>query len=387
MNNTKALILAGGSGREMDPLTRGEPKAFLRIIGKSVISHVISRVIASGYREIYIVSDRPDKMEKEVGGYRRLAKIEVIDQKGHGVEAALLSARDRMKLDPEERLLLVYGDILVSPSAYISTYMASLEEGFEGAMLAVPETPLPSHGVVEVDEWGRIVAVRQASQVQLGKAEATYISGGIYVLDRSIFDYTEELGDIVAAYNKIVGSKKVRAIFWGHYWVNIGSPWDLLTASYHILSELDRSYISSRASIARSVIIEGPIVIEDDAAIDHNVVLKGPLYIGREVFIGVNTFIRNSTSIEEGAVIGSYSEISRSLIMSNATIGRGSYICYSVIGERAVIEPNTITWNIAVQPERRGLVRGREYAKIGCVIGKGSRVKAGAIINPGEVIA
>jgi glucose-1-phosphate thymidylyltransferase len=371
----------------MDPLTRGEPKAFLRIIGKSVISHVISRVIASGYREIYIVSDRPDKMEKEVGGYRRLAKIEVIDQKGHGVEAALLSARDRMKLDPEERFLLVYGDILVSPSAYISTYMASLEEGFEGAMLAVPETPLPSHGVVEVDEWGRIVAVRQASQVQLGKAEATYISGGIYVLDRSIFDYTEELGDIVAAYNKIVGSKKVRARFWGHYWVNIGSPWDLLTASYHLLSELDRSYISSRASIARSVIIEGPIVIEDDAAIDHNVVLKGPLYIGREVFIGVNTFIRNSTSIEEGAVIGSYSEISRSLIMSNATIGRGSYICYSVIGERAVIEPNTITWNIAVQPERRGLVRGREYAKIGCVIGKGSRVKAGAIINPGEVIA
>ncbi len=387
MNNTKVLILAGGSGREMDPLTKGDPKAFLRIIGKSVISHVVSRIIASGYKEIYIVSDRPDKMEKEVEGYRRLAKIEVIEQKGHGVEAALLSARHRMKLDPEERFLLVYGDILVSPSAYISTYMASLEEGFEGAMLAVPEIPLPSHGIVEVDEWGRIVAVRQVSQAQSGKAEATYISGGIYVLDRSIFEYTEELGDIVAAYNKIVGSKKIRAIFWGHYWVNIGSPWDLLTASYHILSELDRSYISSRASIARSVIIEGPIVIEDDAAIDHNVVLKGPLYIGREVFIGVNTFIRNFTSIEEGAIIGSYSEISRSLIMSNATIGRGSYIGYSVIGERAVVEPNTITWNIAVQPERRGLARGREYAKIGCVIGKGSRVKAGAIINPGEVIA
>jgi len=387
MNNTKVLILAGGSGREMDPLTKGDPKAFLRIIGKSVISHVVSRVIASGYKEIYIVSDRPNKMEKEVEGYRRLAKIEVIEQRGHGVEAALLSARHRMKLDPEERFLLVYGDILVSPSAYISTYMASLEEGFEGAMLAVPEMPLPSHGIVEVDELGRIVAVRQASQAQSGKVEATYISGGIYVLDRSIFDYTEELGDIVAAYNKIVGSKKIRAIFWGHYWVNIGSPWDLLTASYHILSELDRSYISSRASIARSVIIEGPIVIEDDAAIDHNVVLKGPLYIGKEVFIGVNTFIRNFTSIEEGAIIGSYSEISRSLIMSNATIGRGSYIGYSVIGERAVIEPNTITWNIAVQPERRGLARSREYAKIGCVIGKGSRVEAGAIINPGEVIA
>jgi glucose-1-phosphate thymidylyltransferase len=380
----KVLVLAGGSGREMEPLTRGEPKAFLRIIGRSLISHVVSRLIASNYREIYIVSDRPEKMEREIGDYKRLARIEVIEQKGRGVEAALLSARDRLKLDPGERFLLVYGDIVVNPSAYISTYMASMEEGFEGSILAVPEPPLPSHGIVEVDELGRVIAVKQASQYQAELAR--YISGGIYALDQTIFDLTEELGDIVAAYNKIASTKKIKALFWGHYWINVGTPWDLLAASYHMLSELDRSYISSRASIAKSTIVEGPVIIDDEASIDHNVVLKGPLYIGKEVFIGANTFIRNSTSIEEGAIIGSYSEINRSLVMNSATIGRGSYIGYSVIGEKAVVEPNTITWNIAIQPERRGLARGREYAKIGCVVGKGSRVKAGSIINPGEII-
>jgi len=381
----KILILAGGSGREMEPLTKGEPKAFLRIAGRSVISHVVSRILASGYREVYVVSDRPEAMERELRDYSRVAKIEVIEQKGRGVEAALLSARGRLELEAGEKFLLVYGDILVTPSAYITTHMASLEEGFTGAILAVPETPLPSHGVVEVDEWGAVVSVKQASGAE-ERGEARYISGGVYALDQRIFELVEELGDIVAAYDSIAKRGRIKAIFWGHYWVNIGSPWDLLAAGYHILSELDRSYISTRASIARSAVIEGPVVVEDEAMIDHNAVLKGPLYIGREAFIGVNTFIRNATSVEEGAVIGSYSEVNRSIIMDKATIGRGSYISYSVIGERAVVEPNTVTWNIASQPERRGLAKGREYSKVGCVVGKGSRVKAGTVINPGEVV-
>lgn len=382
----KVLILAGGSGREIDPLTKGEPKAFLRIMGKSVISHVISRLVAAGYREIYVVSDKPEAMENEVSEYKRDSKIHVVQQRGSGVEAALLSAWNAMKLGEREKFLLVYGDILVSPSAYISIQNTALESGVDGAMLAVPETPLQSHGIVEVDEWGRVVSVKQAGETSYRGDEAIYISGGIYAFDPSIFELVEKLGDIVKAYNAISMEKRIRAIFWGHYWVNIGAPWDLLTASYYMLSELDRSYISSRASISRSTIIEGPVVIEDEAVIDHNVILKGPLYIGREVFIGVNSFIRNATSIEDKAVIGSYSEINRSVIMREATIGRGSYIGYSVVGERAVIEPSVVTWNITFQPERRTLARGKEYAKIGCTISKGSRVRAGSIINPGEIV-
>lgn len=386
MNKLKVLILAGGSGREIDPLTRGEPKAFLRIMGRSIISHVVSRLVAAGYREIYIVSEKPEAMEREVGEYRRASEIRVVQQKGTGVEAALLSARSAMDLREGEKFLLVYGDILVSPSAYISIQSAALESGVDGAMLAVPETPLQSHGIVEVNEWGRVVSVKQASEALHRGDEARYISGGIYAFEPLIFELVERLGDIVKAYDAISREKRIKAIFWGHYWVNIGTPWDLLTASYYMLSELDRSYISARASISRSTIIEGPVIIEDEAVIDHNVILKGPLYIGREVFIGVNTFIRNATSIEDRAIIGSYSEINRSVVMREATIGRGSYIGYSVVGEKAVIEPSVVTWNIAYQPERRALARGREYAKIGCTIAKGSRVKAGSIINPGETV-
>lgn len=379
----KVLVLAGGSGREIEPLARGEPKVFLKVVGKSIISHVISRIIAAGYKEIYVVSDKPDRMASDLRDYMKFSKIEIIEQKGRGVEAALLSALDRIPLADDEKFMLVYGDILVSPSAYISTHRASIEEGIDGAILSVPETPLQSHGVVEVNELGRVISVRQASEAS---GEAIYISGGIYVFRRTLFEYVERLGDIVKAYDYISKKERIKALFWGHYWVNIGTPWDLLTASYQILSELDRSYISSRSSISRSVIIEGPVVIENDTVVDHNVVLKGPLYIGRETFIGVNSFIRNFTSIEDQASVGSYSEINRSVIMNGATIGRGSYIGYSVVGEKAVVEPNVVTWNIAVYPERRGLSKSREYAKIGCIVAKGSRVRAGSIINPGEII-
>ena len=386
MGLLKVLILAGGSGREIDPLTRGEPKAFLRIMGRSMIFHVVSRLVAAGYRDIYIVSDRPETMDREVSEYKRISRIHVVEQKGVGVDAALLSARSEIDLEEGEKFLLVYGDILVNPSAYISVQNAAMKDDVDGAMLAVPETPLQSHGIVEVNEWGQVVSVRQASEVTHRGDEARYISGGIYVFNTTIFDLVEKLGDIVRAYDAICREKKIKAVFWGHYWVNIGTPWDLLTASYHMLNELDRSHISARASISRSTIIEGPVIIEDEAVIDHNVILKGPLYIGREAFIGVNTFIRNATSIEDRSIVSSYSEINRSVIMREVTIGRGSYISYSVIGERAVIEPNVITWNIAYQPEKRSLARGREYAKIGCTIARGARVKAGSILKPGEIV-
>ncbi|MEM0439653.1 MAG: sugar phosphate nucleotidyltransferase, partial [Sulfolobales archaeon] len=113
MDMLKVLILAGGSGKEIEPLTKGEPKAFLRILGKSIISHVVSRLVAVGYKNIYIVSDKPELMEKEVSEYKRVSTISVVEQRGVGVEAALLSARNKMDLEEGEKFLLVYGDILV----------------------------------------------------------------------------------------------------------------------------------------------------------------------------------------------------------------------------------------------------------------------------------
>lgn len=378
----KAVVLAGGTSEDLRPLTGELPKTHLKILGSSVLSHVISRLIASGIREIYVVSDEPEKASEDLRPYARTSSIEVVEQKGRGVEAALLSAWGRLKLEPGERFMLVYGDIIVNPSAYISV-RGSLAPGLEGAVLAVPETPLQSHGVLEVDEAGIVRSVKQATEAKAG--EATYISGGIYVLGQELLESVERLGNIVSAFDSIVRSGKVVAVYWGHYWVNIGTPWDLLTATYHMLGELDRSYISSRASISRTAVIEGPVYIDEEASVDHNSVLKGPLYIGREAFVGVNSFLRNYTSVEERGSIGSYSEINRSMVMGDATVGRASYIGYSVVGERSVIEPNTVTWNIVLGEQKRPQ-RGSEYAKLGCVVARGARVRAGSILRPGEVV-
>ncbi|MEM2512152.1 MAG: hypothetical protein QXX61_03350, partial [Ignisphaera sp.] len=81
-----------------------------------------------------------------------------------------------------------------------------------------------------------------------------------------------------------------------------------------------------------------------------------------------------------------------SSIQRNATIGSRSYIGFSVIGERCTIEPGVVTLNIvpdnvriarAIKTERRG----REYVKLGAIIGYNSRIKAYIVLKPGEVVS
>jgi len=331
----RAVVLVGGSGTGVRDITGGIPKALLKVAGKSVIERVIDGLLTCGLKDITLVSDQPSLFEDITVKYGDIADIQVIKQVGSGVRDAILSAKDVLS----KPTLLVYGDTLVPHEAFRMVINAYLTYG-KSVIMVVPEEDVRLYGAVLIDDEGRVVDFVEKPTTEI---DGAYAYGGITIYDKELVEVLEESSTVDEAFKRYIGRKTFKVAIWSGWWVDIGFPWDLLKATYYILSELRDIRISSKASIASTAVLKGPLVIEDDVEIDHYTVLKGPLYIGRNVTVEPHSLVDNYTSIEEGVHIGAYTEFFWSSIQPKVVIGHNSHIYLTVIGSEALIEGNVVT--------------------------------------------
>ena len=121
-------------------------------------------------------------------------------------------------------------------------------------------------------------------------------------------------------------------------------PFDLLRFLMNVTDRVITSkYISGSSNLCDTVKIKGPVIIDDNVVIDDYVIIKGPVYIGKNCYIGDHSLIRPYTFLEEQSTIGSFCEVYATYIAPRVTVGRGSYITTSVIGESAIVKPGTVT--------------------------------------------
>lgn len=376
------VLLTGGRSPRLEMLSDGVPKSFISILGRPLVEYILEGLAEARPRKIVLVTDREDYARRVVER-ASVKNIVLARQREPGIVGAYRSSIEF--LDREDRyVLVVYGDIVVDKSVYRSIISYAEEdlsrEDFGGVLLGVAEEPRTHHWLIESNELGlveRVVPSRISGE--------GYIAGGLYLVRREFFDLLAGREDLYTVFNEYVKRWKTRILYWGHYWIDIGGPWDLLRAVYVLLGQVRESRISSDTKISRNTVIEGPVVIEDGVEIDHFATIKGPVYIGRGSFIGAYSFIRGSV-VEDRVFISSYTEINRSLVMTGATIGRNSYLSHSVVGVGAVIEPGVIIKSLLHQRREdayRVVSRGREFSKLGGVVYARARVASGKIIEPG----
>ena len=376
------VILAGGAGQRIIDITDGKPKVLLDIAGKPVIEYVILNAIKIGLSDIIIVSDKTEYFEDISVKYGRSIRIDLVKQKEPEIRGAILSARDSIK---SNFFILAYGDVLAPTEFYRDVIDAYRVYG-RPVMAVVPEEDVSYYGAAILDERGIVKEVIEKPKKAIPGA---YAIGGLYILDKTFFDVLEESKDTGEAISKYSLEHGILASIWSGWWVDIGFPWDLLKAAYYILGETKSTIISPQASISPNASLKGPIIVEEGAIIDDYSIIKGPVYIGKDAYIGSHTLIREYTDIEKGVIVSSYTELVWSSIQRNTTIGRNTYLGFSVVGENTVIEPNVITMTLLKNTSIRPIVvkrRGHEYSKLGAFIGARSRVKVGSILQPGTLI-
>ena len=380
----KAIVLAGGMGKRIMNITGGSPKVLLKVAGKSIIDRVMENLISVGIKDVSVITDRTAVIEDVVHHYRKYASVNVIEQKEADLIGALLTAAELIDRDA----LLVYGDILIKSEA-LRDLLLSQELYRKSVMLLIPEEDVREYGAVTITEDNFVnTFIEKPGE----KIEEAYAYGGIMTVNEEFAKLLMETESFENTINDLAKERKIRAFIWSGWWVDVGYPWDLLKALHYLLSEFEATKISAKAKIADTAIIEGPVVIDDGAKIDHYVIIKGPVYIGKGVYVGNHSLIRPYTSLERGSIVHAYSEVFWSSLQEEALVGRGSFIAFSVLGSKAVIEPNVLT-KVIVSEEMRGIRpievikdHKERYLKLGAFISAGRRVKAGTVLEPGVMI-
>ena len=373
----KAVVLAGGSDKRISILTGGMPKTMLRLAGKRLVDRIVESIIGIGIREIIVVlTPCRDCLWSPRPGVRLVLQ----DEEGV-VSAAIRGLSEAGRGE----ILLAYGDIVAGREMYRGLLDTHASTGADVTLAAVPI----GHAL---ETYNRLLLGEDGVVADAGwsVAETSYVFGGAAVGDRDLLlEAFRNPGD-KGVLRTLLGRGDVRAYVWRGLWHDVDTPWDLLAASMELLGSLRKSVISGSARISERASLEGPLLVDDDARIDHGAVVRGPAYLGRGVLVGVNSFVREFTDAEEHVIIGSHSEVKRTVLQPKAYIGSYAYVADSLIGEGASLSPYTVTVNSApreiIPPRLRDVAAKLSgQAKMGAVVGRGMKIGFRAVLKPGEI--
>jgi carbonic anhydrase/acetyltransferase-like protein (isoleucine patch superfamily) len=170
-------------------------------------------------------------------------------------------------------------------------------------------------------------------------------------------------------------------------------PWDFLDMIQKTLQEeITHTVISPSASIAKSSIIDGPCIIEDDVTIDDFCKIKGPTYISKGSFIGMSSLIRNCMMGNETR-IGFNCEIAKSYFAGNTKIAHQNVILDSIIGKNVWFGGYSGTANVLLNRRNirydiggNGKLVDTGTDHFGAVVGNNCAIGASVIILPGRQV-
>jgi len=328
----KGVILHGGAGTRLRPITHSGPKQLIPIANKPMSQYALEYLVDSGIKEIAIILGDlyPQKVKDYYGdGSKFGCRIEYIEQgKPLGIAHAISLTGDFVN---EDRFIVVLGDNLVSDS--IERFAKNFQGSDFDAFLLLSHTSHPQDfGIARTSDEGKIIELIEKPI----KPPSDLAVTGIYFFSPVIYDHINRLKpskrgeyEITEAIQSLInaGGNVGYEIITG-WWKDTGTVDDILVANRLILDSINSN--TERINIQGKVILGNNIKISDDSKV------RGPAIIGDNVEILENAFIGPYTSIGDNCKIEKAS-IENSIIMKNSIIGTENVIVDSIIGEGSQI--------------------------------------------------
>ncbi len=332
----KALVLAGGSGSRLRPITYTSAKQLVPVANKPVLFYGLEAIAEAGIHEVgIVVGDTETSIRAAVGDGRRFGLDVTYLRQAEplGLAHAVLIARDYLGADD---FVMYLGDnfIVGGISALVDEFIA----GRPDAQIMLTRVPDPRQfGVVELDEAGDVVRlVEKPSQPSSDLALV-----GVYIFTRAVHDAVRQLRpsargelEITEALQWLVDNDlKVRPTRISGYWKDTGNVTDMLEVNRMVLEGLTARQ-DGTADASTELI--GRVVIEPGAQVRGSRIV-GPVIIGPGVTIE-NSYLGPFTSVGQDCVI-SGSEIEYSIVLPGASIRGVRRIEASLIGQGVEVTP------------------------------------------------
>jgi len=313
----KGLVLSGGKGTRLRPITYTSAKQLVPVANKPVLFRVIEAIRDAGIDEIGIViGDTGQEVRAAVGDGKRWGiHIEYIPQEEpRGLAHAVKISREFLG---DDRFVMFLGDNCIQGG--ISGLIEQFKHSSYDAQIVLKHVLNPQqYGVADLDEQGQIV--RLTEKPRAPRSDLALV--GIYLFDASIWPAVEAIKpswrgelEITDAIQWLVEhGRKVFPYIHEGWWIDTGKKDDLLDANRLILEEMSPS---NDGYVDRDSQLIGKVIVEKGAEI-INSTIRGPAIIGEQTRI-INSYVGPFTSIYHHCLIEG-SEIEHSIVLEQSVI-------------------------------------------------------------------
>jgi len=333
----KAVIIAGGLGTRLRPLTYNTPKPIVPVANRPFVLHQIELLKSHGATEIILNLHYLSDAIRELLGDGKKWGVKLhysIEENPLGTAGAVKLAERHFKGEP---LIVVFnGDTLTDIN--ITEVIKFHKKKKARATLTLTEVMDPTtYGLVFTDKQGRVLNfIEKPSWERVEGLDKYLINAGIYVLDPSIFEGVPwgkpVMFENVVFPDLLKRGEPVYGFESKNYWIDIGSPEKYRLAHEAILrGEVTLFRIFGRREA-------GGIFMGEKVEMDKTARVIGPALIGREVKIGAESVIKNCTVLGDRVVVGRESSIEHSIIWEGCQIGNNVKLNGCILGYNCKLE-------------------------------------------------
>ncbi|XVE76425.1 hypothetical protein DITRI_Ditri12bG0171800 [Diplodiscus trichospermus] len=316
----KALILVGGFGTRLRPLTLSVPKPLVDFANKPMILHQIEALKAIGVTEVVLaINYQPEVMLNFLKEFEKKLDIKITcsqETEPLGTAGPLALAREKLIDGSGEPFFVLNSDVI---SEYPLKEMIDFHRGHGGeASIIVTKVDEPSkYGVVVMEETtGKVERFVEKPKIFVGNK----INAGIYLLNPSVLDRIELRPTSIEkeVFPKIAAENKLYAMVLPGFWMDIGQPKDYITG---LRLYLDSFRKKSPAELAAGSHIVGNVLVDESAVIGDGCLIGPDVAIGPGCIIESGVRLSRCT-IMRGVRIKKHACISSSIIGWHSTVGR-----------------------------------------------------------------
>ena len=317
----KAVILVGGEGTRLRPLTCNTPKAMVPILNRPFLEHLLHYLEKHGVSDIILaIGHLPDRIQSYFsdGAGFGVRITYLVEESPLGTAGAVKNAEPFL----DKPFVVINGDILTDID--LTAMMRRHQETKAKASIALTPVDNPTiYGVVETDTQGKVK--RFVEKPSRDEVTTNMINAGIYILEPEVLKYIPSSTPSMFEYHLFPLLLKMGELILGYpsdaYWIDIGTPQKYLKAHHDLLLRWDDGAIRTEgeSQIHPAAQIEGPVLIAEGCVIAENVRVKGPTILGPQCRIAQGATI-------EGAVLWYGARVDKKAVLKNCVIGSRSHI-------------------------------------------------------------
>ncbi|MGH2982676.1 MAG: sugar phosphate nucleotidyltransferase [Solirubrobacterales bacterium] len=336
----QALILAGGEGTRLRPLTHTVPKPVLPLAGRPHVAYVIDWLSRHGVDDVIVSCGhlaqglRDALVSLEPGVRIRFAE----EPDPRGTAGAIRFAEDLLG----NRFLVLNGDVLCDLD------LRGLVErhhsvGARATIALYPVADPSAYGLVRRREDGEIVEFLEKPDPKETAVNSDEINAGAYLLERSVLDLIpadQEVSIEREVFPRLVG-KGLYGVRLDGYWIDIGTPDRFLQANWDILERAVETVIGERLDA------DGPVV-EDGAQVSSEATVEGPALLEAGARVAAGAKVGPRAVLGPGCVVEETATVEGSVLLAGCRVGEGASVRDSILAAQvevaaaAEVEPGSV---------------------------------------------